>query len=416
MADQETHDTVRTAKNGKSAMVRIIVVVVIALLAAGGYVVWRELSKVESTDDAQIDGSIHSISARIPGHVTDVMVEDQQYVHEGEVLVQLDRKDYEVALAKAKADLADAIAGLQSSRTDVPITSVTWASTLSGAKSSHVDATAGVGWAEQQLGSARARLVTAQANVRVAEANYAKEAQDVDRYKMLVDKDEISKQQYDQAVSSAEAAKATLDAQKAAVGEAQQNISVALKAVDQAKAKVAQADASIEAAMTGPQQVKVTEARAQSAEARVQQQRALLEQAELNLAYTTIKAPVSGIVGKKTANAGQNVAAGQELMAIVPLDDLWVTANFKETQLKQMRVGQPVKIHVDAYGREYTGKVLRIAGASGSRFSLLPPENATGNYVKVVQRIPVRIALDPGQNKDRLLRPGMSVVPTVRLQ
>ncbi len=233
---------------------------------------------------------------------------------------------------------------------------------------------------------------------------------------MLVDKDEISKQQYDQAISTAEAARATLDSQRAAVVEAQQNISVAEKAVDQSRAKVAQAEATVKSAMTGPQQVKVTEARVNSAEAKVQEQKALLDQAQLNLQYTTIVAPVSGIVGKKTVAEGQNVSAGQEFMAIVPVEGLWVTANFKETQLRDMRVGQPVKIRVDAYGRDYTGKVLRVAGASGAKFSLLPPENATGNFVKVVQRIPVRIALDPGQNNDHLLRPGMSVVPTVELR
>jgi membrane fusion protein (multidrug efflux system) len=186
--------------------------------------------------------------------------------------------------------------------------------------------------------------------------------------------------------------------------------------VEQARARVLEADASIESALSGPGQVKATEAKAQSAEAKVQQQRALLDQAELNLQYTTIVAPISGVIGKKAVEVGNNISAGQQLMAIVPLDDIWITANFKETQLRDMRVGQPVKIVVDAYDRTYTGKVLRLAGASGAKFSLLPPENATGNYVKVVQRIPVRIVLDPGQNDDHLLRPGMSVTPTVEVR
>jgi membrane fusion protein (multidrug efflux system) len=238
----------------------------------------------------------------------------------------------------------------------------------------------------------------------------------MERYKMLVAKDEISRQQYDQAVAAAEAARATLDAQRAVVVETQQNISVAEMAVDQARAKVAQAEASVESAMTGPQQVKVSESRVQSAAAKVEQQKAQLAQAELNLKYATIVAPVSGIIGKKAVAVGQNVSVGQQLMAIVPLDDLWVTANFKETQLRSMKPGQAVKIKVDAFDREYSGRVERIAGASGAKFSLLPPENATGNYVKVVQRIPVRIALDAGQNRDRILRPGMSVVPSVRIR
>jgi membrane fusion protein (multidrug efflux system) len=386
------------------------------VLAGGGYMIWAQLSRYESTDDAQIDGDIHAISPRIAGHVVKVLVQDQQYVKAGDVLVELDRGDYEVAVAKAKADLAEAIANLESLRTGVPITSVTTASTLSGARSSHEDATAGVRWSEQQLGAARTRIVTAQANVRVAEANFTKASQDAERYKMLVAKDEISRQQYDQAVATAEAARAALDAQKAMVAEAQQNISVAEIAIEQARTKVAEADASIESATTGPQQVKVSEARAVSAAAKVEQQRAQLAQAGLNLKYTTIAAPVSGVVGKKSVEVGQNAAAGQQLMAIVPLDDLWVTANFKETQLRSMKPGQAVKIKVDAFDRDYSGKVERIAGASGARFSLLPPENATGNYVKVVQRIPVRIALDAGQNGERILRPGMSVVPSVQVR
>jgi membrane fusion protein (multidrug efflux system) len=402
-------------KNNK-VLGRIVIIIVLLVLVSGGYMFWLHLSKFESTDDAEVDGQIYAISSRITGHVIDVKVEDEQEVKTGDVLVVLDPKDYEVAVAKARAALADAVATYQSNRSDVPITSTNTQSTLTTANSARLDASAGVSGSERQLGAARARLATAQANVRVAEANYTNAAQNVERYKQLVTKDEISKQQYDQAVAAQDAARATLDAQKAQVVEATQNISVAEKNVEQAQTRVAQADAQIQAALTGPQQVKVTEAKAQSAAAKVDQQRALLDQAELNLKYTTIVAPIDGIAGKKNVAIGQNVSAGQELMAVVPLDDLWITANFKETQLEKMRVGQPVKITVDAYDREYTGKVQRIAGASGARFSLLPPENATGNYVKVVQRIPVRISLDPGQNQDHLLREGMSVTPRVQLQ
>jgi membrane fusion protein (multidrug efflux system) len=402
-------------KNNK-VLGRIVIIIVLLVLVSGGYMFWLHLSKFESTDDAEVDGQIYAISSRITGHVIDVKVEDEQEVKTGDVLVVLDPKDYEVAVAKARADLADAVATYQSNRSDVPITSTNTQSTLTTANSARLDASAGVSGSERQLGAARARLATAQANVRVAEANYTNAAQNVERYKQLVTKDEISKQQYDQAVAAQDAARATLDAQKAQVVEATQNISVAEKNVEQAQTRVAQADAQIQAALTGPQQVKVTEAKAQSSSAKVDEQRALLDQAELNLKYTTIVAPIDGIVGKKNVAIGQNVSAGQELMAVVPLENLWITANFKETQLEKMRVGQTVKIKVDAYDREYNGKIQRIAGASGARFSLLPPENATGNYVKVVQRIPVRISLDPGQNGDHLLREGMSVTPTVQLQ
>jgi len=278
------------------------------------------------------------------------------------------------------------------------------------------DAEAGVRWAEQQLSVAQSRLATAQANVRVAEANAKKVQQDVERYKMLVAKDEIAKQIYDQSVAAAEAAQAALDAQKAAVAEVQQAIMLDQKAVDLARTKVGQAQANVVAASSGPQQIALSESRIKAAAAKVETQKVLLQQAALNTKYVTITAPISGVIGRKAVELGQNVSVGQQLMAIVPLDKVWVTANFKETQLRLMKPGQPVRVKVDAYDREYTGKVERIAGASGAKFSLLPPENATGNFVKVVQRIPVRIALDPGQNGDHLLRPGMSVVPTVQVQ
>jgi membrane fusion protein (multidrug efflux system) len=269
---------------------------------------------------------------------------------------------------------------------------------------------------QRQFDAAQARLETARAQVREAEANLTKASDDARRYKLLVDKDEIPRQQYDTAVSAAAAAQAALDARKAGVGEAEQNIVAAQSVVDQARARIAQADASIESAMTGPKQVAVSNARAKSALAQVAQRKALVEQAKLNLSYCTIVAPVTGIVGKKTVELGENLSPGQQLMAVVPLDDVWIIANFKETQLVRMNPGQRVRFSVDAYGKEYTGRVEAIGGASGSRFSLLPPENATGNYVKVVQRVPVRINLDPGQNDDHRLRPGLSVDPKVYLQ
>jgi len=389
---------------------------VLLALAGGGYYYWTQLQKVESTDDAQIDGHIISISPRITGHVLEVLVEDEQVVKKGDVLVKLDPKDYEVAVAKAQADLQDAMASLASSRTDVPLTSMTTSSTLTGAKSARQDAAAAVNYAQRFLAVAQARITTAQANVKVAEANSLRTEQDVNRYKALVAKDEISRQQYDQAASTLAAAKATIEAQKAAVIEAQQSVTAAEVAVEQSKAKLAQADANVEAAMTGPEQISITKSRAQAAEAKVAQQRATLEQAQLNLSYITITAPADGVVGKTGVNPGQNVEAGQEMMALVPLDDLWITANFKENQLRHLKPGQKVTITVDANGRDYQGHVERIAGASGARMSLLPPENATGNYVKVVQRIPVRISLDPGQNQDHALRPGMSVTPTVDIR
>ena len=404
----------RSIPRKRRRLTRLILgsLILLALLI-GGYFEWRHLSTYESTDDAQIDGHLNAISARISGQVIEVRAEDEMLVHAGDVLVRIDPRDYEVAASKAAADLADAEAAYQSSKINVPITTTTTSAQLTASQSAHAEATAGAQGARRQLSAAEARLETARAQVSEAEANYQKASEDVARYKALVDKDEIPRQVYDTAVAAAAAASATVNARKAAVGEAEQNVNVARAAVEQANQRVAQADANVQSALTAPQQVAVTEARVKSAQAAIDQKRAALDQAKLNLSYTTIVAPVTGIVGKKTVEVGHNIAPGQQLMAIVPLDDLWVTANFKETQLRHMRPGQTARLSVDAYGREYTGKVTGIGGASGSRFSLLPPENATGNYVKVVQRIPVRIDIDPCQNNDHLLRPGMSVNPRV---
>ena len=394
----------------------LVFVVIVAVLAVSGWYVWKYFNTYESTDDAQVDGHIDAVSARINGHVSEVLAEDEQYVNAGDVLVRIDPKDYEVALARAEADLADAQAAFETSRIDVPITTINTSSQLKNATSGRADATAGLQGAQRQLNASQARLESARAQVREAEANLVTANDDVRRYKLLVEKDELPRQQYDTAVSVAQADQATLDARKAAVSEAEYNLVVSQTVIDQAAQRINQADASVESAMTAPRQVAVSETRSKSALAQVAQRKALLEQAKLNLSYCTIVAPVTGIVGKKTVELGENVSIGQQLMAVVPLDDVWIIANFKETQLSRMKHGQRVKFTVDAYDKEYSGKVEQIGGASGSRFSLLPPENATGNYVKVVQRVPVRINLDPGQNGDHRLRPGLSVDPKVYVE
>ena len=229
------------------------------------------------------------------------------------------------------------------------------------------------------------------------------------RYKPLVERDVISKQQYDAAVAAAQSAAAEVES-------AHDNVIAAQAGITQAEARVVQAEANLRNTASGPRQVNVTQARATSAQSTAAKNKAALEQAQLNLQYTKITAPVDGIIGHRTAEVGQYVQPGQALLSLVDITDLWITANFKETQLRNMKPGQPVDIKVDATGRDYKGKVLAIGGASGARFSLFPPENATGNYVKVVQRIPVRIVLDPDQNKDHLLRPGMSAEPKVKVR
>jgi len=297
---------------------------------------------------------------------------------------------------------------------NIPITSTAATGNVSNARGGVDQAQAGIDVAQRGIEAATARLATAQARQREAEANAAKTARDVERFKGLLAKDEIAQQQYDAAVAAADAARAGADSAKAQVQETQAGISMAQSQLMQARAGHAQATAQLETAQTAPEQVAAQRARASSADARVLQQRAALQQAELNLQYATIKAPMKGIVSKKAVEVGQVIQPGQPLMTVIPLEEVWVTANFKETQLKNMRPGQPAIIEVDAYGgREFKAHVESLAAATGSRFSLLPPENATGNFVKVVQRVPVRIAIDEKQDAEQLLRPGMSVTAKV---
>jgi membrane fusion protein (multidrug efflux system) len=379
----------------------IVILIVVLVVLVGGVFLWRYLSSYESTDDAQADVHLYPVSARVSGYVVKVNVDDNQWVEKGIVLVEIDPKDYEVAVAQAQANLSNAEATAQSLNITVPITSVNTSSQLKSAQSDIDNSTAGVIAAERQLSAAHDQL-------EQALANDVKVQDDLKRYKLLVDKREVAEQVYDQALAAARSS-------TAAVSAARANESAAQQFVQQARSRVAQADANHQFAETGPQQVSSSRARARAAIADVEQKRALLEQAQLNLGYTKIVAPVSGEVNK-TVVVGLNVQAGQQLLTVVPLDEVWVTANFKETQLRHMRVGQKAEIHIDSNGRTLKGHVDSIAGATGPLFSLLPPENATGNYVKIVQRIPVKIVLDPGENHDRQLRPGMNVVPDVYLQ
>ena len=379
----------------------IVIFVIVLVLLVGGVFFWRYLNTYETTDDAQVDVHFYPVSARISGYVVKVNVDDNQYVQKGTVLVEIDPKDYEVAIAQAQANLTNAEATARSLNITVPITSVTTASQLKFTASDVATSNAGIIAAEKQVAAAHAQLEQAQANdVKVQD--------DVRRYKLLVDKQEVAAQVYDQAVAAAKASTATIAAASANEAAAQQ-------AVEQARSRLAGSEANAQSAETAPQQVSATRDRARAALAEVEQKRAALEQAQLDLQYTKIVAPVSGEVNKSVV-VGLNVQQGQQLLTIVPLDEVWITANFKETQLRRMRAGQKAEIHVDSSGRTFKGHVDSIAGATGPLFSLLPPENATGNYVKIVQRIPVKIVLDPGENGEHQLRPGMNVVPDVYLQ
>jgi len=391
-----------------------ILIGVLLLVAVGAGVWWWIAAGRESTDDAQVDAHITPIASRVGGTVLRVPVEANREVEAGAVLVEIDKRDYEIALERARAELADAEAAAVAARATVPITSTTASSNEMSARGGVEQAEASHLEAQQGVEVARTRLTTAQARQREAAANSSKALRDLERLKPLLAKDEIAQQQFDAAVAAAAASKAAVESAEAQVTEAELGIRVAESRLAQASVGRQQASAELKSAQTAPEQVTASRARADAADAKVRQNRAIVKQAELNLEYATVEAPVKGIVSRKGVEVGQVIQPGQPLMTVIPLDRVWVTANFKETQLEHMRPGQRVTIEVDAYGgREFSGKVESLAAATGSRFSLLPPDNATGNYVKVVQRVPVRIQLDEGQDPEHLLRPGMSVVPTV---
>ena len=383
----------------------LIIGLVLLLVIAAAYFYWRSTFS-EDTDDAQIDGNLYQISARVSGQVVKVDVDDNQTVQAGQLIAEIDPTDYQVALDQAQANLASAQADYAQATTNVPITEVSVGTSVATSGSDVKGSTDVVAQAEKQVEAATARVAQAKANAQKAQY-------DVDRYKPLVQKDVISKQQFDAAVAAAAGS-------KAAVAEAEANVLAQQNAVSVARQRLAQSQAqSSQSIKNGPGQIRVQQARAAAAAAAIQQAQTKVEQARLNLSYTQIKAPVAGIVNKKNVQVGANLAAGQDLMTIIPLTDLWVTANFKETQLTHMRTGQEVTIKVDAYGdRKFSGKVTQVGGATGSMLSLFPPENATGNYVKVVQRIPVRIDFTNLQKEDAdyVLRPGLSTVPVVAVK
>jgi membrane fusion protein (multidrug efflux system) len=397
---EEKKPEVAESKTKKARRNFIISIVVLLLVVVAAFFYWRS-TFTEDTDDAQVDGDLYQVSARVSGQIIKVNVTENQRINQGDVIADIDPRDYQVAVEQAEAQLANAKASFVQANANVPITSVQTRTQVSTSGSDVATALATV--AQQQKG-----VAAAQARVDQAKANALKAQLDVDRYTPLVARDVISKQQFDQAVAQAAAT-------NGALLEAQQNVIGQQAQVAQAQAKLASARSDAEQArQNGPKQVAVQQARAQAANADIEQQQAKLDQAKLNLSYCHIIAPASGIINRKSVSAGQNVSVGQNMLTIIPLDNLWITANFKETQLDKMKKGQAVTVSVDALGgRKYKGYLAQIGGATGSRLSLFPPENATGNYVKVVQRIPVRIDLDEGQNKDHLLRPGYSVIPDV---
>jgi membrane fusion protein (multidrug efflux system) len=383
---------------------RFIIILVVAILIVGALLWYWRSTFYEDTDDAQVNGNLIQLSSRISGNVIAVNFNENSPVKAGQVLAQLDPTDYQNVVQQDEANLAAAQANLESAQVNIPVSRINSGTNINSAAAT-------VGQANQGVVQAQHQLQANQAQVAQAQANYIKAKLDVERYTPLVQRDIISKQQFDQAV-------ATAAADEASVNQAQQNVTAAQANVRMMRDKVTQTLAQLQYAKTGPDQVKIQKAKADQAEAQVEQSRSELAQAKLDLSYCRIVAPVNGIIASKSVQVGQNVAVGQNMATLASLDDIWITANFKETQLDSMRAGQPVTISVDAYGgKKYDGVVTQIGGATGSVLSLFPPENATGNYVKVVQRVPVRIDLKyPSEDKDHLLRPGMSVEPKVRIK
>jgi membrane fusion protein (multidrug efflux system) len=380
----------------------LIFFIVLAILGIAGTLYWLHSRQFETTDDAEVDAHLNAISARVDGTVTHVYVEDNQRVKAGDPLVDLDPRDFQVALDQALAELAQSQSMVVARQPNVPITEVQNSTNVSGGEADVASASAALGAAERDRETAQSKLAEAEANNARAQADLA-------RYKLLISKEEVSQQDYDQAAAAAQA-------QAAAVAGSRSGLQSAGQTVEQRRAQLVQAQSKLaEYRRTAPQQIALQRAVVASEQASAKTAQVQVEDARLKLSYTKIAAPVAGIVMKRSAEVGAHIAAGQQLLTIAQIGDLWVTANFKETQLRNLRPGQAATLHVDALKQDFEGYVEDAGGATGAISSVLPPENATGNYVKVVQRIPVRIRFKKDQQGLDRLRPGMSVEPEVRI-
>lgn len=395
--------TENAARPRTKIFARIVAGAVLAAAAGAGTLYWLDARHYEDTDDAQVDGHFAELSTRIEGTVTyiDPNVENNHSVKAGDLLLQLDPRDYEVALERAKADLKTRQAQARAAQLEVPIVDAAAFNQLRQAEAARQEAVASVETAQAELAQAQHRLQQDEAVAGRAERDRA-------RYRSLVEKHEISRSDYDARDTEAAASAQAVETDRAAIAAAERRI-------EQMRSLVIQRDAQIAGARTAPEQLQNARANSASALGTIDQALAEVHAAELNLSYTKVYAPVSGVIGRKTVELGHRVQPGQTLLTVVPVDDIWVTANFKETQLRHMRPGQPVTIHVDSFGRDYRGVIEDMAGAAGPLFSLFPPENATGNYVKIVQRFPVRVHIEKRQDPEHNLRPGMSVEATVKV-
>jgi membrane fusion protein (multidrug efflux system) len=402
-ADAGKQDVEKGGEKKRHPVRNVILVVVGVAILVGAVLYWLNARHYEDTDDALVDGHISGIAARVAGTVTGIYVEEHAQVQAGQVLAELDPRDSQAAVDQARGELAKAQAEMQAEQPNVPLTQVT---TQTSIATSSTDVRA----AEAAVAAADRDHEAALEKVREAEANNAKAQADVARYRPLVEKDEVAREQFDQVVANARALAATVSAARASAESA-------AKQADQRRAQLTETQQKAEEARrNAPQQVAVRRANVSTKQAAVAAARAQLDQALLNLSYCKITTPVPGIVAKRTAEVGEHVTPGQQMVLVAQTADMWVTANFRETQLQLMRAGQSARIHVDALSRDFDGYVDGMPAASGAVTSLLPPENATGNFVKVVQRLPVRLRFKSGQDGLERLRPGMSVEPKVRVQ
>ena len=401
------------APEEKSASrLRIVLPLLLVIGAAAAYFAYLHYRDQVSSDDAEVEGHVSAVAPKIAGNVIQVLVNDNQPVKAGDVLVRIDPRDYQARVDAAKATLAEDESKLRSARVNVPMTNETTESGTTAASAQLASAQADLERAQvayQQ--AATADLAFARSNVRASEASNDRAQADLARMKPLVAKAEISQLQFDAYTAAARVAESQLQAARDKLSSAEQEADIRKTVLEGAQTRVDQAKAQLATSVANRKQVDIRTADVGTADATVQAARANLEAAELQLSYTTVVAPVDGVVTRKSVEVGQIVQPGQGIMTIVPLQDTWVTANFKETQLANVHSGQRAEVHVDMYGKNLNGRVDSIAGATGARMSLLPPENATGNFVKVVQRIPVKILVD--QEPGVVLRPGMNVDVTI---
>ncbi len=445
--DEKTKEVESEEKKPRSKLPMIIVGAVLLVAGVCGLIYWLYARQFESTDDAFIDGDIIQISPKVASYVTKVYVKSNQQVHKGDLLLELNTQDLQARLEQAKAQLRAAEAQKNQSQAQVDLTRKTTQASQTQARSnvetakSNVQQTARAADAKQsQITQAQTAVKTAQANlaqartqIPQAEANLNLAQKEYNRRLNLYDNGDISKQLLDQGLTALQTAQAQLDAARkqteaaaSRVGEAQANVAVAqqnyqqsVAQIDLTQSQVNESAGRLQDAQAAPERIAVSETQVGTSAANIETARAAVSQAELDLTYTKIFAPEDGFIARKNIEVGQYVQPGAALMAISRSNEIWVTANFKETQLELMRVGQAVEIKVDAYPNEkFEGKIESFQAGTGARFSVLPTENATGNYVKVVQRVPVKIVFDrqPDDDKAHLLAPGMSVEPSVKVR